>query len=885
MKIQRLRVEQFRQFRQPLEITDFSTGLNLFSGPNESGKSTLVRAIRAAFFEKCRSSSVADLQPWGDSSAAPEVQLDFEHEGQVWHLAKRFLQRKRCDINVGGQQLSGDDAEERLASLLGFQLPSKGASKADHWGIPGLLWIQQGQGQEVRDPVQFASDHLKTALGATLGEITSSGGDEVIAIVQAQRAALLTKTGKPTGEYAAAIQKRDELREALEEFNTKITGYQTQVDRLGELRARHSKDEAERPWEKLREQQQQAEQLLDEVEKLAAEQATDIKALDDCRQNIELVTNQLEGFQHQANQLKQRQQAHQQAQQQLEQLRAQQTDLQKTLAQAKDRYEAAREQERQCRQYTRRQGLEREQEQLSAQQQKLLNSLEQARKLQHELLEHQQAQSSCRIDAKELSQLKTLNDELRELQIQQQSIATRLKFELELGQSLQLNGKLLTETGEQLLLEEAQLDIPGVGHLRIIPGGEDLGGVARLLEQKQERFAILLQHLQVDSLHQAEQRAEQFKALQAAIKSHQQLLQSHAPQGLDALEAEQKLLQQQIADLQQRLAALPELPEQIMDGQQAEQELESASQRLKKAENEEQQHLRRLASAEQRATNAVEEMQKLEAALADPQQKQREQECSRRLMDLRAQETNLNARIEQRNQRIEAERPDILKQDVTRYRDSARQAETTFNARKEELARLETELTTLGAQGLEEQRAECVTELESVSRRHDELKRRADATSLLLDLLQQKRQVLTRRLQAPLQKHLNHYLQLLFPEASLEVDENLMPGQLSRQNSHGPETGDFEALSFGSREQMGLISRLAYADLLKQAGKPTLIILDDALVHTDQDRLVQMKRILFDASQRHQILLFTCHPYKWQDMGVPLRELAELRGVDADVYA
>ena len=49
MKVQSIRVEQLRQFRQPLEIRDFGPGINLFVGPNESGKSTLVRAIRAAF--------------------------------------------------------------------------------------------------------------------------------------------------------------------------------------------------------------------------------------------------------------------------------------------------------------------------------------------------------------------------------------------------------------------------------------------------------------------------------------------------------------------------------------------------------------------------------------------------------------------------------------------------------------------------------------------------------------------------------------------------------------------------------------------------------------------------------------------------------------------
>ena len=74
---------------------------------------------------------------------------------------------------------------------------------------------------------------------------------------------------------------------------------------------------------------------------------------------------------------------------------------------------------------------------------------------------------------------------------------------------------------------------------------------------------------------------------------------------------------------------------------------------------------------------------------------------------------------------------------------------------------------------------------------------------------------------------------------------------------------------------MGVLSRLAYADLLKAAGRPTLVILDDALVHSDAQRLALMKRALFDAAQRHQVLLFTCHPAEWRDMGVPLRALDE----------
>ena len=139
--------------------------------------------------------------------------------------------------------------------------------------------------------------------------------------------------------------------------------------------------------------------------------------------------------------------------------------------------------------------------------------------------------------------------------------------------------------------------------------------------------------------------------------------------------------------------------------------------------------------------------------------------------------------------------------------------------------------------------------------------------------MRDKRRALTRRLQAPLQKHLNRYLQLLFPQASLEIDENLSPGPLTRIGASGSESSAFDNLSFGAREQMGLISRLAYADLLQEAGRPTLIILDDALVHCDDDRRAQMKRVLFDAATRHQILLFTCHPANWRDLGVGARSL------------
>ena len=81
MKLARIRLEQFKQFHKPIEIKDLDAGINLFTGPNEAGKSTIVAAVRAAFFERHRSSSVDDLRPWGDASASPTVELEFSIGG------------------------------------------------------------------------------------------------------------------------------------------------------------------------------------------------------------------------------------------------------------------------------------------------------------------------------------------------------------------------------------------------------------------------------------------------------------------------------------------------------------------------------------------------------------------------------------------------------------------------------------------------------------------------------------------------------------------------------------------------------------------------------------------------------------------------------------
>jgi uncharacterized protein YhaN len=278
-----------------------------------------------------------------------------------------------------------------------------------------------------------------------------------------------------------------------------------------------------------------------------------------------------------------------------------------------------------------------------------------------------------------------------------------------------------------------------------------------------------------------------------------------------------------------------------------------------------------------RLEDALRERNAAHAALDAEGRAERRMAAERDLAHAAAEHHAALSRADALERQVAQSRPDILRQDIERYRRSAEQHEKRHNERRDALFRLEAELQVAGAQGFDERYAELLRDLAQAQRQAAELGRQARALDYLLALLRDKRETLTRRLQAPLRRCLQRYVELLFPQAQVEIDEDLMLGSVTRNGHLGAETSAFEMLSFGAREQMGLIARLAYADLLREAGRPTLIILDDALVHSDEERLAQMKRVLFDAGTRHQILLFTCHPERWRDIGVAPRPLIALK--------
>ena len=610
------------------------------------------------------------------------------------------------------------------------------------------------------------------------------------------------------------------------------------------------------------------------MDALLQQQQRDTESLSDIRQKLELLTQSRHQHQLQQQRLEQRAAQAQQTEQVLLREQEQAPLLIAALEQAQKDYNLAKQAVEKARHRDQRHRLQQDLAQREKELQVVEKNLARAREQEVQLKAAVAARQNNEIDPASVQRLQKIQRSLDEEKIRSESIATRLTWELTAGGNLQLDGQVIQGQGERLLLEESHLAIPGAGTLTIAPGGDDLGKVRRQIERLTKDADDLLSQLGLQSLAQAEERQARYQDAVAQILRLEELLASFAPNGSGRLNQREEVssallrLRSELQDL-----AEPEEDETALALPVAEAGLAATEQRLNDAEQAFRRHETQLLKASHSRESALREWQLLKTELSGAERQQQQEQLAR---DIALEEQRLQSLVQEvarRKATIDLARPELLRQDITRYQATIAQLENTRQHRALEIRELQGRLEAWGAEGLEEKRNELAAELEHVTRRYQELQRRAQALNLLLQLLQGKRQALTRRLQAPLQQHLDHYLSVLFPRAKLEVSESLIPGTFTRGN----ELGQVSELSFGAREQMGLISRLAHADLLQEAGRPTLIILDDTLVHSDSGRLGGMKRILFDAAQRHQILLFTCHPENWRDLGVAARDLEAMK--------
>ena len=156
-------------------------GLNVLHGPNELGKSTLVRAIRTTLLSPVGSTAADPLRTW-NVDRAPSVELTFEQEAQcIWRVRKRFgksgnhtyleLSRNGREFSQAG---SGKGVENQLQNILRWGIEPPGG-KGGRRGMPAsfittaLLGNQRNidavlDASLANDPNASGLEHLTDAL-------------------------------------------------------------------------------------------------------------------------------------------------------------------------------------------------------------------------------------------------------------------------------------------------------------------------------------------------------------------------------------------------------------------------------------------------------------------------------------------------------------------------------------------------------------------------------------------------------------------------------------------------------------------------------------------------------------------------------------------------
>ena len=139
-------------------------------------------------------------------------------------------------------------------------------------------------------------------------------------------------------------------------------------------------------------------------------------------------------------------------------------------------------------------------------------------------------------------------------------------------------------------------------------------------------------------------------------------------------------------------------------------------------------------------------------------------------------------------------------------------------------------------------------------------RRRADAARLLYETLEAERAASQRAYAGPLRARIEALGGEVFGAGfQVELDEAL---RVATRAQDGVALG-FEQLSAGAREQIALCARLACATLVAEDGGAPLL-LDDALGHSDPQRLAGLGRALALAGRRCQIIVLTCDPARYR---------------------
>ena len=179
------------------------------------------------------------------------------------------------------------------------------------------------------------------------------------------------------------------------------------------------------------------------------------------------------------------------------------------------------------------------------------------------------------------------------------------------------------------------------------------------------------------------------------------------------------------------------------------------------------------------------------------------------------------------------------------------------------IAGLEARIEAEGGKGLADRAAVAREEADAAATNLARVTQEAETLKLLRDMLESARAETSRTFVGPVARRARRHIERLLPGADPGFGDDLGLASIAR-GGVGESCGD---LSRGTQEQLAVLTRLAFANMLLEQGMPVSLILDDPLVYSDDTRLDLMTEILTEAATRMQVILLTCRDRAFRHLG------------------
>jgi chromosome segregation ATPase len=789
------------------------------------------------------------------------------------------------DANSGGRW-TGDAAEERLREMLEFNPPGKGRSKPEHRGLQALFWVEQGSAHAQPHVNETAQTTLAGVLEAEVGTVTGGErGRHLIKSIQERMLKTFTaKTRKPAGRLKEAIDRASKSRNHRDELSARLKDFEDKVEALTRERDRLTKIVADDPLGTADKRVKDAQAAVRTIEALESRFETAEANRKTTESRHELALSRLsrrredrEAAENAEKAVAALQQSEQSAQETVNAAQKALDGAQDAFGKAKAALKTA---EKKASGGRRLADLLRKNEGLKV----ALQRLQKAKAAEKAMTDLKAKANASPFTTMVLEELRQLDRDAREAGARLEAIATHVEFNPEKGQRARIDGTPV-EARAITLTESTCIELDGFGQLKVTPGGEDLSGrreaaelaFGKLTRALEEHGAVNLE----DATRQATDRQDWLKDAEI----HQTAVESQAPDGLDALS-------EYVAEMEAEVARLLEgidednVPELSAD--EADAKAEELAQKLKDAELGEREasdqfkdEQGQLETARAKLTTATEQREaaaKTVRSLGEKLQQLAKEESDDALK--KALEQSAKALSDESDAVAEIQKalresdPEWARSELNSATEARDKVEKNLRSLRDGVRELEVELRALGQVDMEAELEVAIGECERAAAQEARLLHEAEALTLLYDTLAEEELIARETFLGPVREHVEPYLKRLFPGSELVLDDqSLAITHLRRDGQDEP----YDWLSVGTREQLAVLTRLAFADLLGEHGKQSPIVLDDALVFSDDRRIEEMQGILERAADRLQIIVLTCHERVYFERGWTTIRLEECR--------